>query len=213
MEEEFKGRKINDLFKIHADLTELAIILMHEAIISFCEGNLEDMKNKCEETIKIEKKQDRLCEYMITRVFTSETMVFSRSDRVNLIEYLDSIVDEVEMVAQKLLLYAPAKSPTILQRLRDAAILNRKTGTAIKQLYYAIMDDFKATTAKIRDITDLRRDVRKERWTLTSEIYASDLNFKDFHFYLDIMRNLTHVADLCEHYADKIHGIVVKYSF
>lgn len=211
MAEEFKGRKINDLFKINAELTELAINLMNEAIISFCEGNPEDMKNKCEETIRIEKKQDRLCEYMISRVFSGETMVFSRADRVKLIEYLDSIVDEVEMVAQKLKLYTPKKSPLFLQRLREAALLNRKTGSAIKRLYYAILDDFDATYGIIQEITDLRRNVRKERWNLTSEIYASDLNFKDFFFYIDIMRNLAHVADRCEDYADRIHAIIVKY--
>lgn len=98
-----KGNSLRDLFYENADLLNQAFQTTNEAVDAYCRNNIEEARLKAQETINIEKKQDRSREIIIERIFSKETMVFTRSDRLKIIEKMDKIVDETEIIVRKLI--------------------------------------------------------------------------------------------------------------
>ncbi len=99
------GKSLTELFIECSQHTKDAFISMKNAVVAYVEGNFSLAEQEADKTISLEKKQDRLKEKIFERMFTRETMVFSRSDRIQIIENIDKITDKIEFVVQKLLLY------------------------------------------------------------------------------------------------------------
>ena len=105
----FKKEKtsLQDLFHEDAEITAKALYKLSDAIHAFCINDYDTMRKYSEETITLEKRQDRLGESIIARMFGKETMVFSLPDRIFIVKELDKVVDRAEFAVRKMLLYHP----------------------------------------------------------------------------------------------------------
>ena len=201
------------LFDEDGSLVEQAFHAMSAAINAYVAENYELAKEFAQKTIAIEKEQDRLREQMMDRLFSKETMVFSRSDRLIIIEQCDKIVDECEIVVRKLLQFMPNVPKEMEPQMKLIADNNHKIGTELKLLIGHIFDDFSLTKDHITKINDYRREIRETHWKLL------ELNFKlkhdsflEFSYYRDLIKAMAMVADLAEEFADQLYGFVCKYS-
>ncbi|WP_457558440.1 DUF47 domain-containing protein [Candidatus Harpocratesius sp.] len=204
--------KLRNLFDQDSDLLEKAFHTMCTSLNAYIEENDEEKQKMARETIRIEKEQDALRSQMIKRLFSKETMVFSRMDRLKIIEQMDKIVDECEIVVRKLLQYNPSIPLNMKEKLILISNNNRSIGTELKNLIQTVFDDFSQTDAYIKKITDLRREIREIHWKLLEENYKSNNNFMIFCYFRDLIKAIAKVADRSEEFADQLFGFICKYS-
>lgn len=207
-----KGPSLKSLFIKNAEVAEKAFRTMKEALMAFLNGDNDLANAKAEETILVEKEHDRIKEEVIRRLFSKESMVFSRPDRLNIIEETDKIVDQTEIVVRKLQQYSPAVPPEMVEGLKSMAQDLGEIGTNINQLIQSILQDFSAGYQYIERITDLRRNIREVHGDLLKTNYSLDLSYKEFYYYTTLVKALTKVADESEEFADEIQGLLCKYA-
>ena len=182
-----------------------------QALIDIIKG-IQEAKKKTEETIQIEKKHDRLREDLVKRIVSKETMVFSRTDRLMLVEEMDSIVDDTEIVVRKLMQHSTTILPEFVDELKEMSVGIGKIGTEVKNLIHTILVDFSKGDEFIEKITDLRREVREKHWDLLNLNFKLKPDYLDFIYYQNLIECLYKVADESEEFADEIHGLLCKYA-
>ncbi len=205
-------KSMRDLFYDNADLVAQGFLAMQEAVVAYCQKKSEIVQQKAKETIAIEKAQDRSRDEIVKRIFSKETMVFSRPDRLNLVESMDNMCDESEIVVRKLLQYSPAAPGEISAGLGEMAINVGKIGSELQGLIKAILEDFSQGDAYIERITDLRREVRDRHWDLLQKNYEIKPEIFDFIYFKDLIKAIAKVADKAEEFSDDIHGLLCKYA-
>ena len=207
-----KGNSLRDLFYENAELLNQAFQTMCEAVNAYCQKNIEEARKKAEETIAIEKKQDRSREVIIERIFSKETMVFTRTDRLKIIERMDKIVDETEIVVRKLLQFNPTPPAELVEGLGKMAENISKIGIDLKKLIKVILVDFSEGPLYIKNINDFRREVREIHWVLLTKIFELNLKPLEFNYFQNLIKAVSKVADKSEEFADEINGMLLKYA-
>ncbi len=207
-----KGNSLRDLFNENADLLNQAFQATKDAVNAYCQNNIEETKIKAQEAISIEKKQDRSRELIIERIFSKETMVFTRSDRLKIIERMDKIVDETEIVVRKLLQFNPTPPTELIEGLQKMVDNVGKIGIDLKELIIVIMVDFSKGPQHIKNISDFRREVREVHWNLLTKIYDLKLEPLEFIYFQNLIKAISKVSDKAEEFADEINGMLCKYA-
>ena len=207
-----KGNSLRDLFYENADLLNQAFQTTKDAINAYCQNNIEEARLKAQATIDIEKKQDHSREIIIERIFSKETMVFTRSDRLKLIEKMDKIVDETEIVVRKLLQFNPTPPAELIDGLIKMAENIGKIGIDLKKLIKVIMVDFSEGPLYIKNINDFRREVRDIHWVLLTKIFEINLKPLEFNYFQNLIKAICKVSDKSEEFADEINGMLCKYA-
>ena len=207
------GKKpLRDLFLENGAFCEDGYKATSETLIAFCDGNAAVMKEKAELTIQIEKKQDRLREDIIERLFTAEVMVFSRPDRLKITEDADKLLDECEIVVRKLLLHTPKVPAEMASGIKEMAGKLASIGTGVKDLISAVLDDFNAAKKLVITVADDRRFIREHTWSLLAKTYDLGLDHLDFYFYQNVIKEIVRASDQAEEFADMIYGLTCKYA-
>ncbi|MHA1317404.1 MAG: DUF47 domain-containing protein [Candidatus Heimdallarchaeaceae archaeon] len=207
-----KKPKLQELFIENCLFVEEAFYSMEKAIGSYLNRDFDQAIEKTNETIEIEKKQDRSREEIISRLFSRETMVFSRSDRLSIVESLDRIADKIEIALKNLIIHRCDISPELKEGIIKITKLNSKIGKEVKELVIAIFEDFSKGKEHVEEITNLRREVRSIHWDLLEKNYSVKQDFKDFNLQETLIKNLGKVADRAEEFADQIYNLLCKYS-
>ena len=207
-----KGNSLRDLFYENADLLNQAFQSTKEAVDAYCQNNIEEARLKAQATIDIEKKQDRSREIIIERIFSKETMVFTRSDRLKIIEKMDKIVDETEIVVRKLLQFNPTPPAELIDGLEKMAENIGKIGIDLKKLIKVILVDFSEGPLYIKNINDFRREVRDIHWVLLTKIFEINLKPLEFNYFQNLIKAISKVSDKSEEFADEINGMLCKYA-
>jgi predicted phosphate transport protein (TIGR00153 family) len=212
MKKEKQRKSMRELFYDNVDLLNQAFQAMSEAVQAYYHKKPGLVKEKAEETIRLEKAQDRLREELVARIFSKETMVFSRPDRLNLVESMDKLCDEAEIVVRKLLQYSPEPPAEIGAGLEEMAVNTAKIGEELKGLIRAVLEDFSKGDAYIDRITDIRREVRDRHWELLNKLYEIKPDPLDFIYFENLIKSIAKTADRVEEFGDKIHGLLCKYA-
>jgi predicted phosphate transport protein (TIGR00153 family) len=207
-----KGNSLRDLFYENADLLNQAFQTMMEAVNAYCQNNIEEARLKAQATIYIEKKQDRSREIIIERIFSKETMVFTRSDRLKIIEKMDKVVDETEIVVRKLLQFNPTPPTELIEGLVKMSENIGKIGIDLKKLIKVILVDFSEGPLYIKNINDFRREVRDIHWILLTKIFELNLKPLEFNYFQNLIKAISKVSDKSEEFADEINGMLCKYA-
>ncbi|QEE16556.2 DUF47 domain-containing protein [Promethearchaeum syntrophicum] len=207
-----KGNSLRYLFYENAELLNQAFQTMCEAVNAYCQNNIKEARKKAEETIAIEKKQDRSREVIIERIFSKETMVFTRPDRLKIIERMDKIVDETEIVVRKLLQFNPTPPAELVEGLGKMAENIGKIGIDLKKLIKVILVDFSEGPLYIKNVNDFRREVREIHWILLTKIFELKLEPLEFNYFQNLIKAVSKVADKSEEFADEINGMLCKYA-
>jgi predicted phosphate transport protein (TIGR00153 family) len=207
------GKKpLRDLFLENAAHCEEGYKMTSETLLAFCDGNSAAMKENAEKTIQIEKKQDRLRESIIERLFTAEVMVFSRPDRLKITEDADKLLDECEIVVRKMMLHDPKVPADLAKGLKEMAGKLASIGTGVKELIYAVLDDFNTAKKLVITVADDRRFIRELTWGLLAKTYELGLDHLDFYFYQNLIKEIVRASDQAEEFADMIYGLTCKYA-
>lgn len=208
-----KHIRLQNLFYQGADLIDLGINSMYNAIIALCEGNESEMENWANETIAIEKKLDQIHDQIINRLFSRETLVFSREDRLFLINFMDEVVDQAEYVVRRMLVHFPSSMPReLIPRLVAISERGNQIGTLLKDTIKMIFTDFDKASSFIPLITDNRREARKDDLLYLEKLFTLDLPVRDFVYFDHLIHNIMKTIDTANTFADGIHRLIVKYK-
>lgn len=207
-----KVPKIQNLFNEMAELTEKALNSMAAAVSAFCEGKNKDMSSHIEETIQIEKTQDRIREDILHRLFGRETMVFSRTDRLKIVKKLDEVVDKAESVVRKLRMHKPEPIKDLYEGIIWLGMEAASLGKHLKELIIAIFEDFDKGKTLIIKISDIRREVRNREYELLTKLYDLKPVYSDFIFLGELIDNLTSISNIIEDFSDEIYSLICKYT-
>ncbi len=208
-------KSMRDLFIETSSLTKCAFETMRNAVLAYVEGNFDLAKKEADITIATEKKQDRVKEEVFARMFSRETMVFSRADRIQIIENIDKITDKIEIVVRKLLLYQVDIKAPLKEEIKELAELNNQIGKEVHEMVIAVLDDFEKARVHITEITNLRRNVREKQWKLQKMNYDyHDIqeDFLAFRYTETLIKYLMETADRAEIFADRVFILINKYA-
>ncbi|MHA1728951.1 MAG: DUF47 domain-containing protein [Promethearchaeota archaeon] len=202
--------KLQGLFEEDAELMSEALMSMASAVSDWCSG--KNPERNIKETIQTEKKQDRLKENILERLFKKETMVFSRSDRLKIANGLDSIVDKAETIVRRLEIFTPEPQKEILDGVNWMAEQIAQIGTNVKELIIAVFKDFSKGKPLTVKITDIRREVRNKEYEMLKKLFEIKPDYAEFLYFEDMVTNLTKVANNAEEFADDVYGLICKYT-
>ena len=205
-------KSIRELFIETSSLTKDAFETMKNAVLAYVDGNFDLAKKESEVTTATEKKQDRVKEELFERIFSRETMVFSRTDRILIIENIDKITDKIEIVVRKLLLYQINIKDPLKEGIKELADLNMQIGIEVHEMVIAVLDDFEKARSHITEITNLRRNVREKQWALQKMNYDYQEDFLAFRYTETLIKYLMETADRAEIFADRIFILINKYA-
>ncbi len=205
-------KSIRELFIETSSLTKDAFETMKNAVLAYVDGNFDLAKKESEITTATEKKQDRVKEELFERIFSRETMVFSRTDRILIIENIDKITDKIEIVVRKLLLYQINIKDPLKEGIKELADLNMQIGIEVHEMVIAVLDDFEKARSHITEITNLRRNVREKQWALQKMNYDYQEDFLAFRYTETLIKYLMETADRAEIFADRIFILINKYA-
>lgn len=206
------AKSLKELFIENSNLTKEAFESMKAAVFAYVDGDFVLAEQESHKTIKLEKKQDRVKEEIFERIFSRETMVFSRSDRILIIENIDKITDKIEMVVRKLMLFQVEIKDPLKEGIKKIAELNNQIGHEVHDMVINILDDFKKTKSNITNITNLRREVREKRWELQKLNYDNPEDFQSFRYIETLIKYLMESADRAEIFADRVFILINKYT-
>ena len=205
-------KSIRDLFIETSSLTKDAFETMKNDVLAYVEGDFDLAEKESKITTATEKKQDRVKEELFERIFSRETMVFSRTDRILIIENIDKITDKIEIVVRKLLLYQVKIKDPLKAGIKELAELNVRIGNEVHEMVIAVLDDFEKTRVHINEITNLRRSVREKQWELQKCNYDHQEDFLAFRYTETLIKYLMETADRAEIFADRIFILINKYA-
>jgi len=203
--------KMQDLFIEAAEKIEIAINYMSETVVALCNENLSEVKNYTNLTIKTEKEADRIYEQIIERMYSRETLVFSRPDRLYLSNQIDKVIDKAELVVRRIGSYTPSHIPELAELLREAANISKQIGTLLKEAIIKVFTDFDAAEKLVNKIEDIRREIRKIEWVFLKKLYEIKPDFRDLLFYDNLIQIIVITIDKAEEFADGINGLICKY--
>ncbi|MCP4763196.1 MAG: DUF47 family protein [archaeon] len=206
-----KKSKLQDLFNKDAELLEEIINSMAKSMDAFCKGN-DDLNKHIEQTIQSEKKQDRLREEILDRLFGRETMVFSRPDRLKMVNQMDDVADKAETIVRRLQMYKPNPQKELIEGINWMGKKIGIIGSKLKELIIAVFNDFNKAKPFITEINDLRREIRSKEYELLNILFKVKPDYADFVFFEDMITNLTKVANNAEDFSDDIYGLICKYT-
>ncbi|MHA1199089.1 MAG: DUF47 family protein [Candidatus Heimdallarchaeaceae archaeon] len=205
-------KSLKELFIECSQITMEAFASMKDAVIEYVEGNFSEAIEISAKTIELEKKQDRVKEEIFERMFSRETMVFSRSDRIQIIENIDKITDKIEIVVRKLGLHEIEIDKNLRAGIKEIAELSEQIGIQVHEMVINLQDDFEKAMINITQITNLRREVREKRWGLQKLNYAHQTDFQAFRYTESLIKYLTEAADRAEIFADRVFILIHKYT-
>ena len=208
-----KKGKLKALFLQDACLLEKAMDNMAKSIDGFVENNQESKENYANLVIEIEDEQDHCRDEIITRIFGSESMVFSRPDRMKIVTALDRMVGKAKQIAHDLLIYSPEDVIRELgTHLKAIAATISKMGSMTKLLVNQFFDDFDESIETCIKLNEARHAVRGREMEFLQALYTLKPPHYDFRYYAELVNNLTVVSNGMEHFADYIYGLIAKYS-
>ncbi|UYP46676.1 hypothetical protein NEF87_002961 [Candidatus Lokiarchaeum ossiferum] len=209
---ELKG-KLQDLFINDACLLEDALEAMQFALTAFCAFDMERKKRYSNKCIDLEDEQDQCRDEIISRIFGSESMVFSRPDRMRMVTAMDRIVGQAKKVMFDLEVFTP-ENPIRELNVHIEAV-GKKTaqiGKMVNGLVSQFFDNFDEAMETCVTINEARHSVRERKLEFFKALYYIKPDYREFRFYAELMNNLAEVTNRMEHFADYIYGLIAKYS-
>jgi len=196
-----------------ASLLKSSIESMNRALIAFCSGDIEEQKHYGNSVIELEDEQDSCRDEIIARIFGTDSMVFSRPDRMRLVTAMDRIVGQAKKVIFDIEVYTPNK---IIRELgvhieaisKNTAAIGKMTDKLVDQFFH----NFDGAIEICIKINEARHGVRDRKLEFFKALYKINPDYREFRFYGELMNNLAEVTNRMEHFADYIYGLIAKYS-
>jgi predicted phosphate transport protein (TIGR00153 family) len=212
MKEGASKRKVEDVMReLNALLVE-GITVFNDAIYVLCDKP-DAFSQNVAEIIKIEDKADHLKEELIELFIKRETMAFSRTDRIQLIESIDIIFDNIEYCARTMQTHAMLikdYSPIATDFKKYVKDLTEVVKTLSGAIDLAEVDLRKAIEAT-KLVETLRQAARDQIFNMMENIIKGDFKNPEKMLLYTNIEYLLAILDKAEETSDLLRMFAIKY--
>jgi uncharacterized protein Yka (UPF0111/DUF47 family) len=204
--------RLDILFKNAAELMEQAAEDIHVMIVAMVDSDQATMNRIMDELLELEKNFDNKSDEIVERLYTREIMTFSRSDRLDLINRLDNVVDHMINNARRAHSYTPKSiPPKVGTSMRIVAENSREICKALKQAVLNLFSDFPEAERKIIEIRTLNRQARNILWTTIHDLFQEAEEPRDLLYFDRFLRDLRLTFDKISDMGNAIRSLIIKY--
>jgi uncharacterized protein len=207
------GVKLEDLYYQVAEKIESAQNYMFLTIKALLYSKKEEMEEYTAKTIATEKESDVIHDTIIQRMFSREVLVFSRPDRLYLINSMDDTVDKAESVVRSASIYFPKSiNEKLGGYLNSISVRARNIGSLLKSAVISVFNDFNEALILVKQIEDIRRDARQDFMDYLKLLFELDLETRDLLYLDKLARKILININTANKFADGIRRLVFKYK-
>ncbi|NGQ93864.1 DUF47 domain-containing protein [Brevibacillus sp. SYP-B805] len=202
----FKSKK-----NIFFDLFEQQVAIVHKGSHLFFEmiGNYQDLESKVAEIKAVEKEGDEIVRRIMNELNSTFITPLEREDIHALAHTLDSVIDYIDGVADRMFLYQ-VKQPDP-RVLAQANIIMKCTAKLTELIRTLRKLDHKVVAEIARDIKELERESDANYRKMVSDLLnAPDANPIEAIKLKELYDKLEDCADFAEDVSNLVEGIVLK---
>lgn len=211
--QDFSGVKLQELYVQAAEKVEEGLKHAMRATFALCDEDPIELGKHTEQTIRVEKEGDAIHDEIISRMYTKESLVFSRQDRGALIAAIDDLVDSADSAVRRASLYFPDAVPDLYVILREIARLVGQAGKESKLAILRLFDDFKKAKTHVQAIEDIKRKVVLLEHNFLKILYLTNPPMPDLLYFDRTSRKIVIIVKNAKHLASLINGLIFKYQF
>lgn len=211
MPQDLSRSKLHDLYMLAAGKIEEALTHAKHAILALCDNDKAGLQDHAKHTIEVEKEADAIHDEIIARMYTKETLVFSRQDRGYLISVIDDLVDSADSAVRRASLYFPAPAPALQTILRGIGQHVGEVGTEAKHLVLALFTDFDEATSHVRRIEDIKRESILAEHDFLMVLYETNPPMPDLLYFDRTGRKIVKIIKSAKRLASAVNGLIFKY--
>ena len=203
---------LQELYYKGAKLIEFALENMNNTIVALCENDKKKMEEYTKITISAEKDMDQIHDQIEIRMYSRETLVFSRKDRLYLINQMDEIVDTVEVVVRRASVYFPSPvPPKLVPRLIAISERVNRIGTLLKEVTIAVFTNFDKASTLVPLVEKIRREAKQDDLYYLKNLYEINPEPRDFMYFDRLIHNIMATIDTANTFVDGIRRLIAKY--
>jgi uncharacterized protein Yka (UPF0111/DUF47 family) len=200
------------LFQQAAELMEQAGNFMHGMILSMVDSDQDAVNQFMDKLLDLEKDFDKRSDQIVERLFSREVMTFSRSDRLDLINKMDNVVDHILNNARRANSYTPSYiPPEVASSLKIIAQNSQEIDMNLKQAVFLLFSNFAEAEHQIIQIRTLNRSARNMLWTTIHDLFQSSEEPRDLLYFDRFLRDLRLTYDKISDLSTAIRSLIIKY--
>jgi uncharacterized protein Yka (UPF0111/DUF47 family) len=203
--------KLQMLYQNLAEKIELCLFHVKIAILSLVNNDPVELGRNAGLIKRIERESDQIHDEVIQRMYGRETLVFSRQDRLVLIEAMDNIIDEADSTMRRIMSYYPRPQEGLNEIFHDIADQISILGSVSKELILLLFTSFKKAEEKILEIEEIRRVLRKKEFELLKTLYRINPPMPEILYYDRTIRKLAKIPASAKKLASEIRKLIYKY--
>jgi uncharacterized protein Yka (UPF0111/DUF47 family) len=206
-------RKLEDIMREFSSTLVDGVLVFKDAIFNLVDNKKEEFDKNTTQIIEYEDKADRLKEKLIEKFLKKETMAFSRSDRIQLIESIDIIMNNIE--------YCVRAIQTHSYLIKDYSPLSASLKNYITDLIKVVktlssaIDMAEENLEKTIEITNQvkihREKARDEIFHIMKEIILSDYETSEKILLYMTIKYLLDILEKAEETSGYLRVLAIKY--
>ena len=211
--EDLEDKDLQELYEKGADYIERALNTTHDCIVALLDGDDEEFQILKKKNLKIEGKSDDVHDHIVQRLYGGEVLVFSRTDRLYIINQMDDIVDRSEDIILAASAYRPRQIKNPLA-IRIVAVINnlKVIGTLLKDAVTTIFKDFNATIPIVKNIEKLKSEAHRDYQEFFEKMFDIEgLSAKELTYYERLIEAIWKAIFVANKFADGLRGLIFKY--
>ena len=189
------------------------ISVFKDAIFSLADNKRKEFNNGVAKVLKIEEKADLLKDDLIEKFIKRETMAFSRSDRIQLIESVDIIFDHLEYCARTIQVHS-----ALIKDYASIAGPFKKFATDLMEIVKRLSTALNTAEEDLEKTIQITREVEKSReaakdliFQVMKEILASEYEVTEKFLLYRSVEYLLAILEKAEETSDFLRMLAIKY--
>ncbi|NPV92290.1 MAG: DUF47 domain-containing protein [Firmicutes bacterium] len=202
-----KDYKLFDLFNLSANVVVRASIIVRDIV-----NDYEDLDDKMKQLMALEDEGDQIIEELVQKLNQSFVLPFDREDAYAMVQKLDSILDYLAGIVDRIILYKAVQLNTVVCQLAD--VLHQ--AIILMETAFNMLLDFENKRKEIMECCDLIMELERKGDSLyrqaMADLFQGDHDAMTVIKWKEIYEHIESTLDRCEDVGNLVRGICIKYS-
>ncbi|MDH7479282.1 MAG: DUF47 family protein [Syntrophomonadaceae bacterium] len=202
-----KDTKLFELFSLSAN-----VVVRASAIVKDIVTDYEDLHEKMKALMVLEDEGDQLIEELVHKLNQSFILPFDREDAYAMVQELDSILDYLAGIVDRIVLYKAAQPNKVVSDL--AEVLDKSVG--LMETAINLLRDLESRRREIVNCCDQIVDLERKGDNLyrlaMADLFDGGHDVMTVIKWKEIYEHIENTLDRCEDVGNLIRGICIKYS-
>lgn len=202
-----KDYKLFDLFTLSANVVVRASAIVNEIV-----NNYEDLDDKMKQLMALEDEGDQIIEELVNKLNLSFVLPFDREDAYAMVQKMDSILDYLAGIIDRIVLYKAVQPNRVVCNLAD--VLDQ--AVKLVETSFKLLVDFEHKRKEIMECCDQIMELERRGDAFyrqaMADLFQGDYDVMTVIKWKEIYEHIETTLDRCEDVGNLIRGICIKYS-